>query len=324
MPQDNGHLEIDLLRGGRVVSTLTGAFGQSIRETRLTALLGYLIAIDPSRFLTLFGFMGPVQRVALETHHQDGRSDILVETNHGTGIIEAKIDATDPLLQSRRYDARWIALLTHRVPRQKTVGNARYVSWQDLADLLHDLSRSSNPRMKVLSADLLAYLQEHRMAKQRESVEIYAREINEPITLKLFLKAQLYCCKYEPGSRISEALYFAPHFGKRIASGHAGVAVGISYIARIAAVGHAANWQDFHELMRQERGHTWWNQNQIVLKELRQSWRGNKTTHRSILLLDKPRLAFNPPIRKESIQKGKGWLSKRFLSFDELFAAWGT
>jgi len=37
--------EIPLMRGGEIVSTLTGAFGQSLRETRLTALLGYLIAL---------------------------------------------------------------------------------------------------------------------------------------------------------------------------------------------------------------------------------------------------------------------------------------
>jgi len=199
MPRDHEQPQIELLRGGRVVSTLTGAFGQSLRETRLTALLGYLIAIDPSRFLPLFGFQGVAQRVSLETHHDEGRSDVLVETSSGRGVIEAKVDATDPLMQSRRYDARWYALLTHRVPLRKRAGNARYVTWQELADLLQTFRRVSSPRLKLLSADLLAYLQEHRMVKQKDSVEIYAREINEPITLRLLLKAQLYGCKYEAG-----------------------------------------------------------------------------------------------------------------------------
>jgi hypothetical protein len=31
-------IEIELMRGGDVVSTLTGAFGQSLQETRLTAM----------------------------------------------------------------------------------------------------------------------------------------------------------------------------------------------------------------------------------------------------------------------------------------------
>src|SRR5689334_22139306 len=108
--------EIELMRGGDLVSTLTGAFGQSLQETRLTALLGYLIALSPQPFLDLFGFRGLPQRVCLEQRHNDGRSDILIETNIGTGIIEAKVDATDPLTQSHRYPAKWIGLLTHRIP----------------------------------------------------------------------------------------------------------------------------------------------------------------------------------------------------------------
>jgi hypothetical protein len=324
MRRDREQPQIELLRGGRVVSTLTGAFGQSLRETRLTALLGYLIAIDPSRFLPLFGFQGLAQRISLETQHDGGRSDILVETTLGRGIIEAKVDATDPFIQSRRYDARWHALLTHRVPVQKSNGNTRYVSWQALADSLRGMRNAYSPRLKLLSTDLRAYLQEHRMVKQQESIEIYAREINEPITLRLFLKAKLYGCKYEAGSRLAEALYFAPHFGMKIAKSHAGVSVGISYIARIDSVGNATTWQEFQDLMWQKRGRTWWNQHKSLLKELHNGSSWNKTTHRSILLLGKPRLVFSPPIPKERLQKGKGWLSKRFLSFDELYAAWGT
>jgi hypothetical protein len=99
-------IEIELMRGGDVVSTLTGAFGQSLKETRLTAMLGYLIALNPSPFMSLFGFSGLPQRVYLETHHEEGRSDILIETSAGTGVVEAKVDATDPLEQSRRYPAK--------------------------------------------------------------------------------------------------------------------------------------------------------------------------------------------------------------------------
>jgi hypothetical protein len=315
--------EIELMRGGDVVSTLTGAFGQSLKETRLTALLGYLIALNPKPFLSLFGFIGTPQRVCLEERHDQGRSDILVETSYGKGIIEAKVDATDPLKQSLRYPARWIALLTHRAPQRVTVGRARYVSWQQLAELLEKLGRSGTARVRYLSKDLLNYMQVHHMTKNRESVEIYAREINEPVTLELFLKAQLYGCNYDKGSRLSEALYFAPHFGAQIANDHPGVNIGISYIARIESVGIAATWQEFKNLMREKRGGTWLNQHKEVLRKLRSEWTWDKKEQRYFLLLGKPRLAFNPPVRKEGLQKGKGWLSKRFLSFDELYNAWG-
>jgi len=44
---------------------------------------------------------------------------------------------------------------------------------------------------------------------------------------------------------------------------------------------------------------------------------------RTFLFLDEPRLVFNPSIKKEKLQKGKGWLSKRVFSFDTFFEAWG-
>ena len=87
------------------------------------------------------------------------------------------------------------------------------------------------------------------MTQSRNSVEIYAREINEPVTLALFLKAQVYGCKYEAGSRLAVALYFAPRFGKRIANQHPGISTGISYVARIESVGYATTWQEFRDLM---------------------------------------------------------------------------
>ena len=37
-------IEIPLLRGGRIVSSLAGALGSALRETRLTAMLGYVNA----------------------------------------------------------------------------------------------------------------------------------------------------------------------------------------------------------------------------------------------------------------------------------------
>ncbi len=321
--RDVDPIEIELLRGGELVSTLTGAFGQSLKETRLTAILGYLIALHPEPFLSLFGFGGVPQRVCLETRHHEGRSDILIETSIGTGVIEAKIDATDPLLQSGRYPARWIALLTHRVPRTTTIKRVRYVNWQQLARLLESLSRSRRTQLRLLSEDLLKYMQVHHMTRDRKSVEIYAREINEPVTLALFLKAQLYGCDYQAGSRLAEALYFAPHFGKSIANEYPGVSIGVSYVARIESVGNATTWQEFRELMIGKRGGAWWNRHKSLLQDLRRKWSWNKEKHRSFLLLGKPRLAFNPPVRKENLQRGKGWLSKRFYSFDELFVAWG-
>ena len=317
--------QIDLLRGGAVVSSLAGAFGVSLRETRLTALLGYLIALEPEPFLDLFGFKGEARSVRLENLHEDDRSDILVETASGIGVIEAKIGATDPLAQSKKYGGRWTALLTQHLPSRKRakLKGVKYLRWQQVADLLDDLSHSRNPKVRFISADLYGYLEEHRMIKQRESVEIYAREINEPTALALFLQARMYGCWYQEGSRMSKALYFAPHFGKSIAEEEPGVHAGISYVARIEHVEVVETWRGLVDTVISVRGKHWWNSYRPEIKPLRKEWDWGEQKKRTFLFLSTPRLAFNPPVQKKRLQKGSGWLSKRFLSFDDLFRAWG-
>jgi hypothetical protein len=320
--------EIELLRGGSVVSTLVGAFGGYVRETRLTALLGYLIALEPLRFLEYFEFTGKPRHVSIEHRHGTDRSDILVETTHGLGVIEAKVGSIDPLEQSRKYSARWTVLLTLYMPSaaQKGMRGFKYVRWQQLTPLLLNLTRSQNQRVRFVSSDLLNYLEDHRMVKQRESVEIYAREINEPLTLALFLKANMYGCDYEASSQLPEALYFAPHFGQTIANATPGIGVGISYVARIEQVEVVETWNDLHRAVQGIRKGTWWKSHQSEIAPLQNArgWEWHEGSKKySFLFLSKPRLVFNPPINKEKLQKGKGWLSKRVFRFDEFFKAWG-
>src|SRR5260370_35588431 len=75
----------DLLRSGSVVSSFAGAFGSALRETRLTAMLGYLIALDPERFCDIFAFRGRPLYVRLERGHASYRSAILIETTPSWG-----------------------------------------------------------------------------------------------------------------------------------------------------------------------------------------------------------------------------------------------
>ena len=323
----DGTERIDLLRAGGLVTSLAGAFGGAIRETRVTALLGYLIALDPPPFLELFGFPGPALSVRLENRHEGNRSDILVETPHGTGIVEAKIDATDAAKQSLKYGGSWTALLSSHHPAGKQCGQKRlrYVHWENLAKLLRQLSRARNPRVQFLAQDLLNYLEEHHMIKDQDPVEIYAREINEPVTLTLFLKSRLYGCWYEAGSRLPHAHYFAPHFGRAIADAHPGVHLGISYIARIEEIAVVGDWNDFAATVKGIRKGHWLNKHKDEVFALKNDpawdWKGERK--RSFLFLGEPRLVFTPPVKKENLQAGKGHLGRRFLSFDDLFEAWG-
>lgn len=315
--------KIDLLRGGSVVSSLASAFGSGLRETRLTAMLGYLVALQPQIFCELFQFSGRPLTVALETRHALDRSDVLVSTTDGVGIVEAKIGSHDPFAQATKYPATWRILLTeHRPTRsERSRAGCQYLRWRDLLPILDDLSRSNLPNVRFLSGDLKRYLEEHHMIPKSESIEVYAREINEEKTLALFLHARMYGCKYEASSRLPEALYFAPHFGQSIAANHPGVHVGISYLAQIEEVVVVESYQELCDAAVEIRGKNWYRKHEVLIKPVA-SWEWI-VCRQSFLFLGQPRLVFNPSVKKEKLQAGKGWLSKRIFTFDELFQGWG-
>ena len=314
---------VDLVRGGSVTTSVLGAFGRSIKETRLTAWLGYLLAVKPDPLLPIFGFNGNVHAIRLETRHEEGRSDILVETSKGIGVIEAKVDASDAGHQSRRYPGRWRAVLALSPGRYRD--RVVYVHWQKLADLLEHVALDATKEYKFLVTQFISYLKEHHMIKNTESLEIYAREINEPVTLRLFMQGHIYGCDYDKSNKVVRAQYFAPHFGAWLAREQPGIFQGVSYVAQIKEVIYAETWGDFKAGVCEKRGKTWWNSHVDIMDSLHREsgWCWNETSARTFLLLGEPRLAFNPPIRKENLQSGKGFLSRRFFSFDNLFAAWG-
>ena len=315
--------EIDLLRGGSIVTSLATAFGSGLRETRLTTMLGYLVALRPDDFSSLFGFSGKPLSVSLETLHARDRSDILVTTTDGIGVVEAKVGNHDPFDQALKYPARWRVLLTGHLPTrsERTRRDCRYLRWRAFVPLLERLSKSNRAELRFISSDLRHYLEEHHMIPQAESVEIYAREINEETTLKLFLHGRMYGCRYESGSRLPEARYLAPHFGQTIASAYPGIRVGISYLAKIQRVEVVESYKDLCEVVLAIRKPAWYKAHRHLITPLSQ-WKWSRGRN-SFLFLEEPRLVFNPPVRKEALQRGKGWLSRRFLSFDALFEAWG-
>ena len=327
MRRTDKHLELEvvpLYRSGAMVSSLIGAFGHSLRETRLTAALGYVASLAPNEFNHLFGFVGDTQSVTLEAYQGQDRADIRIKTSRGVGVVEAKVGASNPLAQAFKYDANWRTLLTNYSPNksQRSRRNIHYVKWAHVAEVIKRLRSKSNGALKFVCADLIRHMEEHNMIRKKESVEIYAREINNEESLNLFLKARIYRCQYQASSRLPEALYFAPHFGRSIANDHPGVKRGISYIARIESVEVADSWGELLSVVRSVRGKTWLNSHIEFLEDSLGKWRKNKGEKRSILFLGKPRLVFNPPVKKDHLQTGKGWLSKRTFSFDELFEGW--
>ncbi len=310
---------IPLYRGGSIVSSLGNSFGGSLRETRLTAIVGYLISLAPEPFLNLFDIKDIPTEINLELSEDNGRSDIQLVTRRGIAVIEAKTELINPLKQAQRYNAKWRILLTNYSPGSNVSGKkVRYITWQNIADVCAGLCKN---RVKFLSQDLITYLKEHKMIKRNDVVEIYAREINEEKTLALFLHGRLYGCDYEKSSKLTEANYFAPHFGQNIANLHPGISVGISYVAQIKTIEIAESIKDVKNIIRKNQGKTWLKKNMHLVQPILDGWSW-KNVRRNFLFLGEPRLVFNPAVKKELLQKTQGRLSKRYWTFDELFKAW--
>jgi hypothetical protein len=88
--------QIVLMRGGEPVRSLFGSFGLSLKETRLTAALGFLISQEPSPWQKLFHIRLPLSTVTIESNQQQGRADIWLESLTEKVVIEAKVTEVDP------------------------------------------------------------------------------------------------------------------------------------------------------------------------------------------------------------------------------------
>jgi len=312
---------IPLYRAGGLVTGLLGSFGHGLRETRLTAALGYVISVWPEALHRLFDVQGAVHSVSLEHYHERDRSDIFVGTSGGDVVIEAKVSAENPRRQVRKYPGAIRVILSQYLPstREKAGRRFRYATWQGLADRIGESMPAMPPGARFVCQDMIRYMEEHHMSRTVEPVEVYAREINEEPSFRLFLHGGVYFSVYKANSRLSEALYFAPHFGQRISRQMPGIHVGISYIAKIEAIEITETWADIMAAARGHRGKAWLNRNRPLFQDI--PWT-RKHEKRYMLLLDEPQLVFNPPVRKENLQGGRGFLSKHFFSFNELFKAW--
>lgn len=240
--------------------------------------------------------------------------------------MAASAGAVDPATKEvlRYRQALWQGyrriLITGYRPdaREMHSGRFRYLTWREFKPVLEELAKDSNPEAKAISRSMIHYMEDHGMIRRDEPVEIYAREINEETTLAMFLKAGAYTCDYKAGSRLPEALYFAPHFGASIARNHIGIRQGISYIARIEKVEVVESWPEIRAALLEHHGKAWLKKHLPVFKSV--SWL-KRRKKRSLVITSTPQLVFHPPIQKESLQPTTGWLSRNFLSFQDLFEA---
>ncbi len=322
------HEEVVLYRGGNPSSSLLNAFGASLRETRITAALGYLISQAPIQFKRLLQMPSHITEVAVEKYQEGDRLDIYIKTDKTDYVIEAKVSSIDPFRQASRYRAKNKILLTNFIPSAGDAGkkHVSYVKWENVSALLRELRKSPIAAVKFVSNDLLKYMEEHGMINSSISNEVYIRELSEE-SIVCSLKAGVYGCDYEKNSRITSSLYFAPHFTAQASRHQPAIQQGISYVARIIDVFVAGGWADFAKNLKDRNGKVWWRNHKAFLETIH-NWNWDNHKQRHFLILDKPILVFNPPIRKEFLQshpkKGPGMLGKYYFTFEQLFRAWNS
>lgn len=317
--------EIELFRGNAPCRSLFGAFGNSLKETRLTAGLGYIIAFAPEAFREILALEGRVEKVSIESPELTGRSDIRIETTGGRiWVVEAKIPATNPHAQALAYPAYRRILLTDFIPlptvNDRTV---RFVSWKQLAESLRASSFSSNNSIRFVVDEFLKYLKEYNMIPKGDSDEVYLRMFKDTESVRLFSNAQMYSCAANESKRLlSNVRYFAPHFTWDVVNEHPELGYGVSYISRIDSIVRISSQEEWKNVSAAKRGKRWLKSNERFLDAFtnKYSWLPNE--ERIVLFLGPPRLVFNPPIHPKLIEGGRGFLATNYLSFDDLFRAW--
>jgi hypothetical protein len=207
-------------------------------------------------------------------------------------------------------------------PNQNKSPRVGYWRWQEIAGLIRrNAFEFTRGEERFIGDDLINYLKEHNMIPDNEAVEIYARDINNDETADFFLKGHVYGCRYETGSRLPKAHYFAPYFGRSVSASHPGLQEGVSYIAKIISLEVAETPAEFMAIAREVRRKFGFKGEQHYVKQVRKYFYGRNNKY-SFIFLSVPRLAFNPPIQKPFLQKGRGFLNKHFYSFDQFYQAW--
>lgn len=330
---------IHLRRGKDVVSDIFSAFGD-LRETRLTAALGYLIAKAPHVFGPLF-LERPsyIEEVFIEQPEDRSRYDLVISTAKKLVIVEAKVGYLQAPSQVRRYvralkkqtgketslyllDRGSEGLQTEIAQIRREFPNCQVRSrkWVDVADSIEKncqskLFEKAFPEVVSIGRELVRHLRENQMA-QSMFKEVYVRQLSGD-SLELFFKYQIYKCQTKFAKTALQHLYFAPLFTARAPRDFAARSMlpierGLSYFARIQD-GRVLRRTQVLEYLK-ENGHK--SPKKATAEILRQT----KRKESLVLILGEIFQLFHTPISSRKLGV-RGMLSQKTTTFEELFGA---
>ncbi len=326
-----------LFRGQKPTHSFLSTFGD-VKEVRLTAALGYLIAKLPEAFDELFlPENEKILKIKIEEHDESGRTDLVLECLHSIVIIEAKVGMQQNIKQLQKY------IRAYREKQNKLIKlilldsgseynavnlgglrnkfkNVRFVTWQNIYDKCRKATQMKSLTKKDYFAaaalgDYADHLEEVEMAGNKRS-EVYVRDLSGP-SLKLFLDRNIYKCQPQFFESASTTGYFAPYFTKVAPADLKNYSIvqiepGISYISKIitCALVRRADVKDF--LKEHD-----WPDAQNAAKDI---VKGHSLKDLAIFLLGKPHRFLITPITKKRLNI-HGSMGARFYTFEEIFEA---
>lgn len=335
-----------LTRASQDVGSFLSVFGE-LRETRLTAVLGFLVAQFPGEFGDLLGFRhSSLDEVSVEETDEGTRYDLLIRRSGETHIIEGKIGPTQRVDQLLRYIRR-VRKQTGRRPAltvvddgsqfsqsrqrsfqrvQREVRSLRFVTWSEVAALCGDIVRKKRNATRthlgtVIARELAQQLQENNMTTDPQP-EIYLRDVSSTSSVELFFRHHIYKCQSRYYNSARRNLYFAPYFTRTMADTISEVNLvpvgeGISFVSRIHSV-QVIDKRDILAFLKEHRHPHAKEAADLII-------RSHRARDILLMLLGVPRLLFLSPVTKGKLSKsqrfGRGAMGSRSCSFDDLLAA---
>lgn len=335
-----------LTRANQDVGSFLSVLG-SLRETRLTAVLGFLVSRFPEEFGPLLGFRHlPADEISVEETDAGDRYDVLIRQSGETHIIEGKIGPTQRVDQLLRY-VRSVRRTRGRRPaltvvddgsefsqsRQSAfqqvnrhVKSLRFVTWSQVAEVCHGITGkrrfiNADSTGTVIAQEMATHLKENNMTTEAQP-EIYLRDVSDTTSVQLYFRHNLYKSQSKFYNSARRNLYFAPYFTRKMANAISQdnlvpIGEGISFVSRVQKV-QVIETRDVLAFLKANKHPKAEDAAEII----RQNHRAREVL---LMALGEPRLMFVSPVTKAKLSRvipfGSGLMGSRSCTFDDLLAA---
>jgi hypothetical protein len=309
------------------VRNLLSAFGD-IKETRLSAALGYLIHLNNRLPELLFGIHGSLQTVYLEprSDSRGDRYDIVLDLGRWLHVIEVKLrEHSHPQVKRYSRSNRHLHLIGSRLGTSLSVerDRQRFLDWDSVARLLEkskSKGRNADQFYNRLVDEFVGHLAENNMI-QGERGDVYIRDMSGR-SVDIYFGHNIYQFQPKFFESARHARYFAPYLTRSNRKGqrqtvYSILGIGISFMSKISRAFQAE--ERAIPAMLKTHGYS-----RAAVREICDAfrWRKSARRKRAVFLLGEPMRLFSNPITKRDLWDVPGGaMPPVAIDFGDLVAA---